>query len=301
MKIAVTGGTGFLGKYVIDYIQSLGNTPIVITRKAISKNNTDKQYRQTDYSLESLIDILSDIDIVIHLAAKRGSQDRMSDFSDNIILTQNLYEACIINNIKNIIFASTISVYSEEKLLPWKETHLPKPKLMYGVSKIACEYIGNIYSTQKGLNIKNLRFAHIYGFNEKNNYMINLFFRQAFHKQCLSIYGNSVAKREFLYAKDAAKAIMCALEMEDISGTFNVGSGQSFTNYEVAIQINDVFDNKGNLIIKDPDADEGIQSSYMDNSKAKKILGFYPDYTFQDAIKEIYSQMKGLEDVPLFY
>jgi UDP-glucose 4-epimerase len=301
MRIAVTGGTGFFGKYVVEYIKKENNIPVVITRNIIDNSKNDYEYRISDYSKTDLIDKLFDVDAVVHLAAKRGSQGLISEFHDSEILTQNLYEACCELNIKNIVYASSISVYSDEKLLPWTEEQPPAPKLMYGVSKLACEYIGNIYSEKRGLHIKNLRFAHLYGFNEKNNYMINRFMRQAFHHEQLVLHAKSVAKREFLYAKDAAKAVVCALKQSTLSGTFNIGSGEALTNYDVATQINTIFENEGNLLIEDPTADEGISSSYMDSSKAKTILKFSPDYTFSDALAEIRKLMKGLDYVPLWY
>ncbi|MEA1010159.1 SDR family oxidoreductase [Bacillus cereus] len=301
MKVAVTGGTGFLGQYVVESIKNEGNTPIILTRSISSKAMSDYECRVSDYTLEDLINQLNDVDAVVHLAATRGSQGKISEFHDNEILTQNLYDACYENNISNIVYASTISAYSDERSLPWNEKELPLPDLMYGVSKLACEHIGNIYSRKKRLYIKNLRFAHLYGFNEKNNYMINRFFRQAFHREQLTLHANGVAKREFLYAKDAAKAVICALKQEKLSGAFNIGSGDALTNYEVASTINNVFGNKDNLLVKDPNANEGIHSSYMDSNKANNLLHFSTDYSFTEAIEEIYLLMRGLDDVPLWY
>ncbi len=301
MKIAITGGSGFLGGYVVEILKNSNYTPIIFSRKKLNGQELKCELRITDYSEDSLIDQLSGINAVVHLAAKRGSQEKIHEFHNNELLTQNLYEACYKLGITNIVYASTISVYSNEKLLPWSEKQLPAPNSMYGVSKLANEHIGNIYSAKKGLFIKNLRLAHLFGFKEKNNYMINRFMRQAFHHEQLVINGKSVAKREFLYAKDAAKAIVCALKKQEISGTFNVGSGEAFTNYEVAEIINVVFKNKGNLLVKNPEVDEGIYSSYMDNSKSKKVLMFSPDYTFFSALTEIYTLMRGLDDVPLWY
>lgn len=300
MKVAITGGSGFLGNYVADALKKHNYTPIILTRKNL--NNVKKvEYISTDYTKNDLSQKLHDIDAVVHLAAKRGSQGFIAEFHDNEIFTQNLYEACSEKGITNIVFASTISVYSGEELLPWTEKQLPSPYLMYGISKLSNEYIGNIYSEKRGLNIKNLRLAHLFGFNEENNYMINRFFRQAFHQEQLILDTKNVAKREFLYAKDAAKAIICALKQSSISGTYNIGSGASFTNLEVAEKINSVFGNDNNLIVREPDAEERIQSSYMDSSKASKILNFSPNYTFTEALAEIYSLMRGLDDVPLWY
>lgn len=301
MKVAITGGSGFLGNYVAKNLKTENHSPIILSRREIFNSEREYESRVTDYSKIDLIEKLFDIDAVVHLAAKRGSQGRISEFHDNEILTQNLYDACFELDITNVVYASTISVYSNEDLLPWTEKQIPAPELMYGVSKIANEYIGNIYSRKKGMNIKNLRFAHLYGFNEKNNYMINRFFRQAFHREQLVLNAKSIAKREFLYAGDAAKAVVFALKQSSTSGTFNIGSGEALTNYEVADKINTVFGNADNLLVKDPDANEGIHSSYMDSIKAKKMLNFSPDYTFSTALSEIYTLMREVDDVPLWY
>lgn len=302
MKIAITGGTGFLGKYVVKLLKSEKKIPVILSRGKVSDSiKNGLEIRATNYSKEDLKSKLSDIDAVVHLAARRGSQKSISDFHDNEVLTQNLYEACLSLGIKNIVYASTISVYSNINELPWEETQRPEPQLMYGISKLTNEHIGNIYSKKKGLFIKNLRFAHLYGFNEKNNYMINRFFRQAFHGEQLTLHAKSVSKREFLYAKDAAKAINCALRQSTLSGTFNIGSGEALTNFDVAKKINDVFGNTNNLSVKDPNANEGIDSSYMDSSTAKSVLHFSPDYNFVNAVREVYKLMGELENVPLWY
>lgn len=302
MKIAITGGTGFLGKYLADKLKQSGDTPIILTRE-ITDSNQDCYYehRLTDYSKIDLLEKLLDVNAVVHLAARRSGSKMISEFHSNEILTQNLYDACYELNISNIVYASTISVYSDERLLPWTEDKNPEPISMYGISKLSCEHIGNIYSTTQGLNIKNLRLAHLYGFNEQNNYMVNLFFRRAFNKKTLVLNNRSTAKREFLYAKDAAKAIELAISKRDLKGTFNIGSGEALTNYKVAQTINERFNNPQNLIVENPNQEDLIQSSFMATSRAKEFLNFYPDYSFGEALSEIYSLMGELEYVPILY
>ncbi|WP_283748447.1 NAD-dependent epimerase/dehydratase family protein, partial [Bacillus cereus] len=79
MKIAVTGGTGFLGQYVVESIKNDGNTPIILTRSIGNKAINDYEYRVSDYTLEDLINQLNDVDAVVHLAATRGSQGKISE------------------------------------------------------------------------------------------------------------------------------------------------------------------------------------------------------------------------------
>ena len=128
--------------------------------------------------------------------------------------------------------------------------------------------------------------------------MINKFFRQAHNKQQLMLNAKGVATREFLYARDAASAIVCALRKEDLSDTFNIGSEEALNNQQVAETINEAFNNKGNLTIGE-DLNEGITSSFMSSKRAEGLLGYKAQYSFESAVKEISSLMEEMEDVPI--
>lgn len=288
MKVAITGGTGFLGKEVVSMLDRDTNyTPIIIGREAFIEN-IKNEYRSTDYSKQSLDTVLKDIDAVIHLAAKRGANGSISDFHANEIITENLFSSCACLEIKNIVFASSISVYSDVTKIPWTEEQLPYPKNLYGVSKVACEYIGDLYHKKYDLNIKSLRIAHIIGDGEQYRGMMNIFIDNAFEKKTLKVNGKSIAKREFVYVKDVARAIKIAVSKPEIHDVFNVGSGEAYTNLEIAQIVNEVFDNQDNLIYDDS-VDEGIQSSLMDGTKARDELGYKAQYSIKMALKDIFN------------
>jgi UDP-glucose 4-epimerase len=290
MKIAITGGTGLLGKYFISLLKLQGiHTPFVISRHKHGEY-MGIEARNTDYSIEDITEILKDIDAVVHLAAQRGNYSQFKDYQGNIQITQNLYEACASCKINNIVYASTISVYSDSYKLPWNEDQIPRPASMYGISKLNGELIGDLYLKKYNMHIKSLRFAHLFGCNEKNEYMINKFMRQAFNREKLILFSKQTARREFLYAKDAAEALLYAIEAKDIFGTFNIGSGEALTNQEVAEKINIAFNNHGNLIIEEKN-ERLIEPSYMNNLKAYEELGFKANYSFLEAMQEIYEEM----------
>lgn len=294
MKIGVTGGNGFLGKYVVDALQNKGYEAIAISRSNYGNNIT------TNYSVEDLTTKLNHVDGLIHLAGVRNPSPWYSDYNEITKVTQNLFEACKINGINNVVFASSISVYDDQELLPWSEKQIPSPVSMYGINKYTCELIGNRYAKLYGIKVKNLRFAHLFGFNEKNNYMINLFMRKAFNSSQISVDIPNNSKREFLYAKDAAEATISALEYSE-SGTFNIGNKNCIlTNEEVADKINTVFFNETDVKknIKD---NQVLKSSFMTDIESNNNLNFHPEYTFEEALGEIYEQMKGLGHVPELY
>lgn len=299
MKVGITGGTGFLGGYTAQAIFENKWTPIIFSRSEI--NNSKYKTIQTDYTIRDLVNKTSELDAIVHLAASRKPTNDISAYHSSEVIAQNVFEACKSNKIKNIVFASSISVYGDGELLPWSETQIPTAPSMYGISKFSIEMIANLYSEKNDLKIKNLRFAHLFGFNEKNNYMINLFMRKAFKQKKLTLDTSSQAKREFLYVKDAALAIIKALNHEK-AGTFNVGNANSIlTNEDIAILINKNFENGDKLVIKRPEILDNSSSSFMSHLKSSKIIGFTPQYTFEDALKEIFISMKGLDDVPEFY
>jgi UDP-glucose 4-epimerase len=299
MKVAITGGSGLLGRHFINYLHKCSHyTPIIISRRNC-EDLYKTEVRVTDYSIKSLTDSLVDIDAVVHLAAHRGNSNSIQDYQDNFLITQNLYESISINKIKNIVFASTIAVYSQDELLPWTELSLPEPISAYGISKLSGEYLGHIYAKQFKLQIKNLRFPPVFGFNSEENLkdrMINKFIMQAWEKEQLLLFSNPLVKREFLYVADAAKALFLAIDAEFLTGTYNTGSGETYTNLEIAQIINKAFENEGNIVVEDR-KEIAIQSSFMNSSKAKNELGFEASYSLFNAMQEIYKEMRNVYKV----
>jgi len=258
--------------------------------KLLSRNAGSREgieYIKTDYSFASLKEILTGVDAIVHLASPRKVYDNFSEYFDSVVMTENLYKIAIEYKISNIIYASSISVYSGNSF-PYNEEMATDPKNYYGAYKLLCEKIGNIYN-EKGLCVKNLRFAHIYGANENNNYMINVFFRNAFDHKQLKVFAKSYAKREMLYAKDAASAIMSALKHPELKGVFNIGSGNFLTNLDIAETICKIFSPE--LAVECGEDEETITSSYMSSNKAESDLQYVPKYDFEKAVKEIKEEM----------
>ena len=286
MKIVITGASGFLGQYLVKELLKNGETPVLVGRK--SGQIGEIPVNSTDYSVDSLVGLFCGADAVVHLASTRGVFENLSAYYDCINLTENVYQAAALCNIKNIVYASSISVYSGEHL-PYKETQIPAPRNLYGVQKLTCEQLGRIYGIRHGLKVKNLRFAHLYGANEQNNYMINIFFRKAFAHEQLQVFAKNSARRQMLYAKDAARAVLAALQQPSLDGEFNIACPDALTNAEIAETICRVFSPENEVLYGD--RTENTDSSYMDGTKASECLHFEPQYTFEDAVKEIYSDM----------
>lgn len=289
MKVAITGGNGFLAGYCVDLFEMCNIVPVLIARK----NGKYKNYKYciTDYTKDSLKKIFKNekIDAIVHLAGPRKIYSQISMYCDYFDMTTAVYDAAFESGIYNLVFASSISVYSGDNL-PSKEEEIPMPCNNYGLSKVVCEQIGNIYNRSRRMYIKNLRFAHLYGANETNMYMINKFFKEAYDHKQLFVDCKGFARREMLYTKDAALAIVCALREDKKFGTYNIGSGDALTNEEIAEQICRCMSPENRIVVGE--GEEKIKSSYMYGYKAFQELGFCAKYNLKTALPEIYIAMK---------
>lgn len=298
MKVVVTGASGFIGKQLVKDLESISSIQII----PLTRNTNSNFY--TDYSLNSLKKWFENADIVVHLAAKRGSGITFEDYNENVLLTEKVVMASKKNNINKFIYISSISVYSDSNSLPWGEVEPPSPCNFYGLSKVVGEEICRLHLSSTETSLYVLRLAHVFGSNEKNNYMINLFMRQALNKHVLSLTDITGDKREFIYVKDVVKAIRMAIfhsTKDYVYYLLNIGSDNILTNLEVGKLVNKVFNNEKLLVLGDI-SKNASNSSFMKHSLAKSIIGYSASYSMEKALEEIKQEMEGVKkNVPIFY
>ncbi|SUA57977.1 NAD-dependent epimerase/dehydratase family protein [Oligella urethralis] len=295
MKAVITGSTGLLGRYVRQVFESNAVECLSLSRKSQDKFGTF----YTDYSVKSLSTILDESQVVIHLAGCRSEHSSILGYRDEVEILQNLLDVSLKQKVKSFILASSISVYSGA--VPFRESDIPAPKSKYGLNKLLLEHICRQFNDKYALSVVVLRLSHLFGANEKNNYMINLFMRKAFSQTELQVQGASTKRREFLYAKDAAETIykVCQKNLRGFH-ILNVPGSEALTNLEVARKINLAFSNNA-LRHEQKEKEDPFSESYMSREKILEILGASPETSFLDAMKEIYEEMKLENDVPILY
>jgi len=289
LKIAITGGRGFVGKYLLDLL-SEHHDCIVLGRgeqEIFDIKGGKVSYVQTNYEKEQLIQQLEGVQAVVHMAAKKYEpNEQMSDYFTSINLSDNLFSACSVLNITNIVFLSSRTVYGVNPKIPWKEETKTSPNTFYGISKVTIEKLAEYYNNKYNLKIKTLRLAQIIGFGEREGYMISTFLNQAIHKKRLQVFGEGKGARDYIYVKDVARAIEKSLEKDKIKGVFNIGSNKSTLHRELAETINNTFNNVGNLdFLQDIKEDKSI--SLMNCDKAASILDWKVKWTLQEALAEM--------------
>ena len=283
MNIAVTGASGFLGRYLVHALLERGHEVTCFSRSKsklteIFSAASPVRFAATDYSIASLEARFQSFDACIHLAAKRYARDstRLTDYLDNVLHTDNLLGVCQSRGVKQVIVASTISVYSPgHNVAPFSEKKFPFPKNPYGLSKLISEKTACFY---QDLRVTSLRFAQLVGWGERTGFMLAAFLQNALQGSPLAVYGAGAGKRDYLYAKDAVAAILKALACAEVTGTFNIGSGRAVSHRDLAYAIVTAFHEKGSTIVLDPSRQEDTSVVCMDISAAEQVLKWSPRY-----------------------
>lgn len=294
MKIGLTGGTGFIGQYVLK--ENANEHEFVVVTSRDTKDSLfvhpNVKYVTAAYNQSEFEKAFEGCDAVVHLGAKRSSkeaEESILNYAENLRVSEDLFKACVNLNIKNIVNISSYAVYDTTLPLPFEESLAVAPLSNYGVMKHTIEGLAHLYNRKYAMNIKSLRLAQVMGVGERGGYMLSIFLERSLNQQALNVYGKGVAGREYVYVKDVSKAVMCALKSETKKEVFNIGNGFITTNLELAQAFCKVFDNKAGCICLE-DKKEIVEHYLMSGELAEKELGFKPDYTLEGAL----SDMKGI-------
>lgn len=288
MKIAITGASGLLGNCLLSQMRD--HEVLLIGRslqklKEIYNDRPDTSLFETDYSQESLSEILAPADALIHFAARPTSKlfTNYDEYYWKIQLAEKVFKACKYNGIKNAVFASSAMLYSPKvNTVPYVESEPIYPDTLYAVCKMGIENLGFLHIE----NFKSLRIALI-TLSERRGIMLGTFIQQAIRKKTITIYGQGTGVREMVYVKDAASAIEAAINTPEQKGVFNIGSGVATSHNELAELVNEIFAYGSAEILHDLSKEEASTRYPMDHSKASKLLGWNPKYTAEKALTEL--------------
>ena len=292
MKIAVTGASGFIGTELLAVLQKQDNIEtIALARSSSGHEDTDRcRWRGTDYSVESLTEALDGADVVVHLAGVRGTENDPEKFAVNCQMTENILKAMTAAGAGRIVFASTMSVYNDDSLMPWTEEAPLRGRSCYGDSKADCEQFIAAYAAENGITYGIARIAQVLGLGEKRRGMMNVFIDTAREKGVLTVMGRSVVKKQFIYVKDLANILLllacggesfCACENIIV----NAGMADAYTNLEIAQIVNRVYENDTPINYDDSYPERG-RPFLMNTDRLRKELGYAP-LDMEEALRKI--------------
>lgn len=296
MKIAVTGGAGFIGNHTVEKLLEQNYQVVVIddldggTRSYYRSGVT---FYQADIGSEKLSHImeLERPDGVIHLAGQvsvqRSLQDPSLDAQHNIMGTVNLLRQCVKHHVRKFVFSSSAAVYGNPYELPIAENHELAPLSFYGVSKLVCEMYIQSFAHQFGLDYSILRYANVYGPGQSikgEGAVVASFASRMLEGERPCIYGDGEHSRDFIYVKDVAAANTAALQ-HGSGETMNISSGKPLTIHELFVMLRDL---SGRQMTPDyqPAKEGDIVHSLLCNHKARALLNWEPVYSMADGLLE---------------
>ncbi len=288
MKIMVTGGAGFIGSHIVDKLISLGYKTVVIdnlSRGKMGNINPAARFYQVDITAPEIYKIFKQEKVthIIHHAAQidvqHSIEDPLLDINNNILGTVNILENCRKYGVNKIIYASSAAVYGEPDYLPVDEEHPIKAMSSYGVSKHTPEHYLMMYRQLYNLDYTILRYANVYGPRQDpkgEGGVIAIFVDKMLNGERPVIYGDGEQTRDFVYVEDIVKANLKALTRGD-GELVNISSNTQHSVNDVYRIINEILETNLEPIYKEERKGD-IKHSFLDNSKARKVLNWEPEY-----------------------
>jgi len=303
MKILVTGGAGFIGSHVVDFLIKENHDVIIIDNLSSGqKENINKKavfYHEDLSDFEKTEEIIKkeSIEIIYHLAAqmdvRKSVEFPIFDAQQNIINTLNLLELSVKYKIKHFIFSSSGGAIYGDTLIPTSEEAKELPVSPYGCAKLSIEKYLNYYHRVHDLKYTALRYANVYGprQNPKGEAgVVSIFLTKMQGNEPVLIFGGSQT-RDFVYVEDAVKANLLALNDRE-SNTYNVGTSKETNIMELFNEINKFFNNKFRPIYKEKKLGEQ-EKSCLSYKKINKKLNWHPKVNLKSGLKKAYEWYKN--------
>ena len=308
-KVLITGVAGLIGSHMAEYLVSKGYDVYGIDNLSggylenIPKGVT---FHQGDLrNREWLEEVFGKVkpDYVYHFAAYAAEGlspfIRNFNYTSNLLCSVNVINECIKNEVKKIIFTSSMAVYGEGEP-PFKETDQPKPEDPYGISKYAVELDLKQAHSQFGLRYSIVRPHNVIGIRQniwdKYRNVIGIWIRRVLKGESITIFGDGKQKRAFSDIKFCLEP-MEKLLTEGDGQVFNLGSDKDYTLNGVALILKNVAKEFGfDPNIEHVEQRHEVKNAFCNHEKAKLSLGFKDETNLKETIREMFVWAMKQED-----
>ena len=304
-KIVVTGGTGFLGKHLVEKLKASGCKDVIVPlREPGSWTNDLRRFEEAE-------SVTVRADIVFHLAALCGgigaNQQRPADFMmHNLLMGLNLIRASSVNGVKKLVMVGTLCAFPKDTDGSIKPEHLwagyPEPtNAPYGIAKRTLCEVGKAYHQQYGLNVVNVMPTNMFGpgdnFDPQTSHVIPAMIRRFVEarergREAVTCWGTGSATRDFLHVSDATLGLIRAAAMLDDPEPVLLGSGEGVSMKDLAEMIADIVGYTGR-IEWDATKPDGQPVRCVDTKNQVDRLGFVPTKSLRDGIRETVAWYEG--------
>jgi nucleoside-diphosphate-sugar epimerase len=311
MKALVTGAAGFIGSTLTERLLAQGADVIGIDcfidyypreykERNLSGPRAHKNFRFLESRIQDadLPSILSTCTHVFHRAAQAGVRKSWGrDFeiytSNNIEATQVLLEACTKVKIEKLVYASSSSVYGDNRPMPFREDALPQPVSPYGVSKLAAEQLCYLYFVNFGVPTVSLRYFTVYGPRQRPDMGFHKFLRATIKGEPITVYGDGEQTRDFTFIADIVRATADAAVRGVPGRVYNIGGGSRVSVNHILEIIRRV-SGKQPIVTVDPAQKGDMRHTYADTWLARMDLGFVPTVGLEEGLAAEYQWLTGI-------
>ncbi len=297
----VTGGAGFIGSHIVDRLIADGNKVVVYDNFStgreffIKHHLNDKNFRLVNADLkevEVLNKEMKGVEFVYHLAGhadvRSGFRDHFIDHEQNLEMTQNVLEVMYKNDVKNIMFASSSSVYGDANIHPTPEDYPFEPTSLYGATKAACESYIRTYASYYDMRSFIFRFVSFTGARYTHGIVMDVLKKLKNNSKELELFSDGTPRKSSLDVKDGVEAIFKVInKSNDQFNVFNIGHDEITTIDHVVDWIIEAGGYKNvqkNWLGKKSNWKGDNEFVLLQNTKLK-ALGWKPTLTIEEGIK----------------
>jgi nucleoside-diphosphate-sugar epimerase len=287
----ISGVAGSIGSHLAERCLDLGWRVLAVDAftdyypAPLKRSNVARAMGERDYELiaEDLLgldlrSVLTEVDVVFHLAAQPGVRPSWDQFQlytrQNIDATQRLLDAARGCALKRLVFASSSSVYGDAERIPTDEVAL-RPVSPYGVTKVACEHLAQAYWRNFEVPVVGLRYFTVYGPRQRPDMAFSRLITATLNGEPFRVFGDGDQTRDFTFVTDAVAATIAAAQVGTRGAVYNIGGGSRYS-------MNSVMDSLGALIgapvereyISRQSGD--ARDTAAEISSARRALGYEP-------------------------
>ncbi len=294
-KALVTGGTGLIGRQVVRLLEESGATVTICSLDSVRVSERAKHIHGDLSDFSFCKEITRGMDYVLHVAGVKGSIDvtkakPASFFVPLLMMNTNVLEACRLNNVKNVVYTSSIGAYGSAEIFRESDDRdeVSPMDLYPGWAKRMAEFQIRAYAVQYGLqNFAVVRPCNVYGpgdnFDPENAMVIpSLMARIRSKEDPVVVWGDGSAVRDFAYSGDIARGVILAL-LKGTGGRFvNLGSGRGVSIRELVETLRSVVEFNYRF---DQSKPAGFKHRVMDITLARQMLGYEPVVSLAEGLK----------------
>jgi nucleoside-diphosphate-sugar epimerase len=312
MKYVVTGAAGFIGSHLCERLLGKGDRVIAVdcftdyyARSLKEKNaagfrrDARCEFIESDVNDLDLTALVKGSDGVYHLAAQAGVRASWGKSFEhylhhNIRATQRLLEAVKDGGGPRLVYASSSSVYGDTDPLPARETNPTRPRSPYGVSKLACEHLADLYRANHGVDAIGLRYFTVYGPRQRPDMAFHRFIRALLRGQELVVYGDGKQSRDFTFVADIVEGTISCMERGRAGRVYNIGGGHRTALIEAIEALARIAGARAK--IKYQAAEKGdVRDTSADTSLLRSETGYAPSTRLEDGLRAQVEWQRKLE------